>query len=231
MSISKLVVTPFKYFRYVANDIFINYNHNRISVADDGKSNNNYMTHVITTKIVVLNEVITIKNDNDTINLTVSLFNRSSNFPLTIIKLTDAQIEICRVVKYHLQYNRFKEGRTQYNIDPAIYNLSLLKLNKIQDVYKYVFKHDRTITNMRDFIAANKTVISTNVIFVTTEPSNRTDPIKSVNILKKNNIPSFSLSKHGSICYDIKRRCYGIVLNGALTLSNDIIKFIVEATY
>lgn len=229
MSIAKLIVTPFKYFHYVNNEIFVNYNHNRKSYSDDEESNNTYMTHVLTTKIVTVGEIITIKNGDDTINLIVNAFARSNDFPLTIIKLTPEQIEICQVVKFVLKYGRFREGYRRYNLNFTTYNLDLLLPNKVKVVYDYVYNNKRDIGNIRDFVNNNKTVISTNVVFVTTEPNSRKNSIESVNIIKKDHIPSFALSKHGSVCFDIDRRCYGMVFNGSLTLSISIINFIINA--
>lgn len=229
MSISKLIVTPFKYFHYIANDIFINYNHNRISFDNNGESDNNFMTHVITTKDVNVNDVITIKNDNEFIDLIVYNKLRSSTFPLTLIKLTDDQIQICRYVKYHLKYGRLRDGYNRYNLNNATYNLDLLLPSKVKIMYDYVYNGKRDIGDIDVFVDNNKIVIPTDVIFVTTEPSSRKNPIKSVNIIKKDNIPSFASSRHGSVCFDIDRRCYGIVLNGALILSIDLIDFIINA--
>ena len=147
MSIPKLIVTPLKYFHYVDNEIFINYNHNRISISDEGETNSIYMTHVITTKIVVLGETITIKNGDSTIDLIVHAFARSINFPLTLIKLTDDQIETCKVVRYHLRYGRFRDGYSRYILKHATYSLDLITPNEVHAIYNYVYNKDRTIIN------------------------------------------------------------------------------------
>lgn len=232
MSISQLKVTPLKYFNYVLYDIFINYNHNRVSTIDDGETDNNFMTHVITTKDVTYGETITLRNGDIIFDLIVYQYVRSPDFPLTLIKLTDEQFLICKSIKYCLKYGRLRDGKRRYNDSLATYNLDLVLPNKLQAIYNYVYNKDRSIiTNLDDYVDANKTVISTDVIFVTTEPSSRKNPIKSVNTIKYNDIPSFDSARHGSICMDIDRRCYGIVLNGKLVLSIDIINFIVNATF
>jgi hypothetical protein len=237
MSIKKLNITPPQYFHFINDHIFINYNHNRISDTDDRESKNIFMTHVLTTKIVSINEPISIKNGDSIINLTVKMFARSNIFPLTIIKLTDEQFELCRSVKYVFKYGRLRDGDRRYNLNFATYNLDLVFPNKLNIIYNYTFNNKRDSSdleganNFDDFVDSNKRIVTTNVIFVTTEPGSRRDPIKSVNILRKDILPSFTSVRDGSLCFDINRRCYGIILNEQLILSKDIIDFIRNATY